>query len=491
MSCSLNQLLAPFGVTATDERIVSGITLDSRQVHAGFAFVALAGQQVDGRDFIPQAVANGASVVLTEGPLEHSEQADVLYYQLPELSRRLPALAMACYEPSRQPPVVGVTGTNGKTSVTHYIATLFNQLGLKAGVLGTLGYGQPGALTPLANTTQDVLSNHRLLAQMGEEYQLVAMEVSSHGLVQRRVSGIAFQAAVFTNLSRDHLDFHGDMAHYGAAKRQLLAWPTIQHAILNADDAFVRDSLEHCAPGVGRYLFSMRDNLPQETLAGWLVVKTCRVQDQGFHVLIASSWGAGEATIPLLGRFNLSNALAAITTLAAMGYSLHALLAGCQALQPVPGRMECFTGVEQPVVVVDYAHTPDALSNALQALREHCEGRLFCIYGCGGDRDHGKRPLMAAEAERLADVPVITADNPRSESLTDIVADMQQGLTQPEQTLVIPERDKAIRWAISEAGPMDMILVAGKGHEDYQLIDGEKRHFSDREFVQDVLRGEA
>lgn len=490
MSCLLSQLLASFPVVPQHDLTVSGVTLDSRQVKPGDVFVALSGATVDGRSFIEQAIKQGAVAILCEGEAGYVERQGIPCYQLPQLAQQLPALAGACYSSTEnQPTVFGVTGTNGKTSVTHYIATLASALNTPAAVLGTLGYGEPQALQSLANTTPDVLTVHRLLDQLRRDYSLVAMEVSSHGLVQRRAAGVAFNTAIFTNLSRDHLDFHHDMASYGAAKRQLLAWPTLKRVILNADDSFVRDSLEHCPPHVERYLFSLQDHLPRESLSGWLVVKTCRVTEQGFSVLLASSWGAGEAQIPLLGRFNLSNALAAITTLAAWGLPLHALLAVASQLRPVAGRMERFSQPQQPQVVVDYAHTPDALDNALQALRSHCAGRLFCVFGCGGDRDRGKRPLMAAVAEQLADCVVITADNSRSEAFSAISADIVAGLQQPHQVQIIEDRAAAIKWAIEQAGAQDMVLIAGKGHEDYQLTNGQRHHFSDREYVHQLLGG--
>ena len=309
------------------------------------------------------------------------------------------------------------------------------------------------------------------------------MEVSSHGLVQHRVAALPFSVAVFTNLSRDHLDYHGTMEAYGAAKEELLKLVDEPCAVINADDRLGRQWL---AAYPGAVAFGVHG--PIENHVGrQLTAQDPHFHQQGFDTRINSSWGNGVLSAPLLGRFNVSNVLAAMGAMLVLGYDFDALLASAPKLQPVTGRMECFGGGKAPLAVVDYAHTPDALEKALQALRVHCEGRLWCLVGCGGDRDRGKRPMMAAMAEQHADRVILTDDNPRTEAPEQIMADMVAGLRDPAAVQIEHDRVKAIRLALSQASKQDIILVAGKGHEDYQIIGTDKRHYSDRETVAAAL----
>jgi UDP-N-acetylmuramoyl-L-alanyl-D-glutamate--2,6-diaminopimelate ligase len=402
-----------------------------------------------------------------------------------DLPAHLSALAGYFYDqPAKKLELVGITGTNGKSTTALLVANWRTLLGGKAGVMGTIGNGLFGNLIEAENTTGSAIQVQANLAALQEQgADLVAMEVSSHGLVQHRVAALPFAAAVFTNLSRDHLDYHGTMEAYGAAKEQLLQLVDEPNAVINRDDELGSKWLEKYSSAVA---FSV--NGPIENHSGrQLTAQQLDFHQQGFRAQINSSWGNGVLSAPLLGRFNASNVLAAMGVMLVLGYDFDELLATAPKLQPVTGRMECFGGGDAPLAVVDYAHTPDALDKALQALRVHCKGQLWCLVGCGGDRDRGKRPMMAAMAEQYADRVILTDDNPRTEEPARIMADMVAGLRDPAAVQVEHDRVKAINLAIRQASKQDIILVAGKGHEDYQIIGTDKRHYSDRETVAAAL----
>ena len=468
---ALDQLMSHFGIHAP-ALALTDIQLDSRRVGPGSLFVAIRGHQMDGRRFIEQAVAQGATAVLFEEDGEFVAPAtSIPCFGLKDLPARLSELAGHFYDyPAQKLQLVGITGTNGKSTTALLVANWRTLLGGKAGVMGTIGNGLFGELVEAENTTGSavqVQANLAALQQQGAD--LVAMEVSSHGLVQHRVAALPFSAAVFTNLSRDHLDYHGTMEAYGA--------------VINADDRLGRQWL---AAYPGAVAFGVHG--PIENHVGrQLTAQDPHFHQQGFDTRINSSWGNGVLSAPLLGRFNVSNVLAAMGAMLVLGYDFDALLASAPKLQPVTGRMECFGGGKAPLAVVDYAHTPDALEKALQALRVHCEGRLWCLVGCGGDRDRGKRPMMAAMAEQHADCVILTDDNPRTEAPEQIMADMVAGLRDPGLVQIEHDRVKAIALALSQASKQDIILVAGKGHEDYQIIGTDKRHYSDRETVAAAL----
>ncbi|PJC92471.1 UDP-N-acetylmuramoyl-L-alanyl-D-glutamate--2,6-diaminopimelate ligase [Aeromonas lusitana] len=482
---ALDQLLRPFGIYAP-ALTLTDIQLDSRRVGPGCLFVAIRGHQVDGRRFIEQAVAQGATAVLFEEDDEFvAPELTVPCFGLPDLPARLSELAGYFYDqPAQKLQLVGITGTNGKSTTALLVANWRTLLGGKAGVMGTIGNGLFGGLVEAQNTTGsavEVQANLAALQQQGAD--LVAMEVSSHGLVQHRVAALPFAATVFTNLSRDHLDYHGTMEAYGAAKEELLQLVDEPNAVINADDALGQRWLARYPAAVA---FGV--NGPIENHSGrQLTAQDPHFHQQGFHTRINSSWGNGVLSAPLLGRFNVSNVLAAMGAMLVLGYEFDALLATAPKLQPVTGRMECFGGGDAPLAVVDYAHTPDALEKALQALRVHCEGQLWCLVGCGGDRDRGKRPMMAAMAEQYADRVILTDDNPRTEEPAQIMADMVAGLRDPGTVQIEHDRVKAIELALGQASKQDIILVAGKGHEDYQIIGTDKRHYSDRETVAAAL----
>ena len=474
-----------FARLAAQGAMIERLASDSRRCAPGVAFFAYPGEATDGRAHIAEAAARGASAVLWE----ESGFAWQPQWRLPNLAvaglrQRAGALAHEFYgRPSESLWVCGVTGTNGKTSCSQWIAAALGASGAKTGVIGTLGSGFPGALSGLANTTPEALEAHGLLkAMLQQGAAAVAMEVSSHGLVQGRVNGIGFDCALFTNLSHDHLDYHGSMDAYGEAKARLFESPGLQAAVLNLDDiAGVRLAQRLAGRGVrtiGYSLAPLAAPLTGEYLAATAI--------EGASLRIDSSWGRANATLRHLGRFNLSNALGVLGCLLAYGVAFEQGVALLAALPSVPGRMQRVG--DEPLVVIDYAHTPDALEKVLQALRPVAEergGRLVAVFGAGGDRDAAKRPLMGAAAARLADRVLLTSDNPRSEDPLAIIAAIRRGAAASCE--VEPDRRRAIEQAVCEAGPRDVVLVAGKGHESYQETRGRREPFSDEAVARAAL----
>jgi UDP-N-acetylmuramoyl-L-alanyl-D-glutamate--2,6-diaminopimelate ligase len=466
--------------------LLLGLSLDSRTVRAGEAFIAVAGQHAHGLDYAPEAQRRGASVVIHDGQRPLTELS-IPQVRVENLGERLSVLAARFFHaPSDRLTVAGVTGTNGKTSTVHFIAQSWQRSSGHAGLIGTLGYGALGRLKPAGLTTPDPVSVQRMLAEcIDDGVEQVAMEVSSHALEQGRCADVAFEAAVFTNLSRDHLDYHGSMERYAAAKRRLFTDCRPRFAVINSDDAFGR-SLVAELQGQCQVL-SYGTNGCSELRAG-----IEQMDSSGMTLNVSSPWGGGRVRSGLLGRFNVANLMAAAGTLALLGMPWSRVMHQLEIMHPVPGRMHCLGGERgQPVVVVDFAHTPDALKQALTALRAHLHGRMTCVFGCGGDRDRGKRPMMAAVAEDLADRLVLTNDNPRSEPPQEIFADMLAGMRAPEKAVVIPDRGAAIRQAILDSRSGDIVLVAGKGHETYQETNGQRVPFSDEAAVRAVLEDAA
>ncbi|GAB2795969.1 UDP-N-acetylmuramoyl-L-alanyl-D-glutamate--2,6-diaminopimelate ligase [Halomonas shantousis] len=459
------------------------LRLDSRQVTTGDVFIAVPGVQRDGREYIDAALASGAAGVLCEGEFDAPTEDGERVMTLPGLRDSLGALGQHLFAVPQSLELIGVTGTNGKSSVTHYIAALSERLGTAAGVVGTLGHGRVGRLAAGKQTTPGALELQAMLGDMATQgVRRVAMEVSSHALDQQRVEGCRFRAALFTNLSRDHLDYHTSMAAYAAAKARLFQREELALAVVNGDDPLARLMLAGLKPGV-RVLASGQAEATTLRVIDW------RPHAAGQQALIATPEGERELTLALLGRFNLDNVLLAMAVLYGLGESLEALFDAAPHLAPVPGRMQRLSRPDSPTVVIDYAHTPDALRNALEALREHLPrqdgGRLWCMFGCGGERDTGKRPLMAQAAQTLADQLVITDDNPRSETPAKIREQILAGLDEGERAAAwnVEGREAALQRAIHAAGPDDIVLVAGKGHEDYQEIAGERHPFSDENVV--------
>jgi len=480
---NLRDLLAPW-VANLPARALREMTLDSRVAAAGDLFVAVVGHQADGRRYIPQAIAQGVAAIIAEakgeaadGEIREVHGVPVIY--LSQLNERLSALAGRFYhEPAERLSLVGVTGTNGKTTTTQLLAQWAQLLGETSAVMGTVGNGLLGKVIPTENTTGSAIDVQHVLADLaGQGATFAAMEVSSHGLVQHRVAALKFRASVFTNLSRDHLDYHGDMAGYESAKWQLFSAHHYGEAIVNADDDVGRRWLANLPDAVA---VSMEGHINPNCHGRWLKAEAVRYHDSGATVRFTSSWGEGEIESRLMGAFNVSNLLLALATLLALDFPLSELLKTASRLQPVCGRMEVFTAPGKPTVVVDYAHTPDALEKALQAARLHCTGKLWCVFGCGGDRDKGKRPLMGAIAEEFADVPVVTDDNPRTEEPRAIINDILAGMLDAGRARVVEGRAEAVTSAIMQAQEDDVVLLAGKGHEDYQIVGTRRLDYSDR-----------
>lgn len=473
------------------DRNITGLAIDSREIRADEVFIALIGNQNTGEIYIEHALQQGAIAVLKEAPSIQLEQLanDIPCISLPQLSQRVGEMIAQFYHyPSRNMRIIGVTGTNGKTSVTHMLAQILS-LYMPCGLIGTLGYGTYGALQSDLHTTPNAIRLHAWLAQFREQnVQAVAMEVSSHALVQGRVNGVIFETAVLTNLSRDHLDYHHTMTAYGSAKQRLFHMPNLNTAVINYDDPFGQQVLANLPANVTPLTYSI------QTPTASVYAQIQRYDANGCYLEIHSQWGNGTLVSPLFGQFNVSNLLAVVTVLLNMGFTLPQLLPQLTTIRAVPGRMERFGSAHHPAVIVDYAHTPDALEQVLIALRTHCQltaspdtslGKLWCVFGCGGNRDRGKRPLMGEIAQRYADKVIITDDNPRHESSQAIINGILQGCPQPEA--VIPERYAAIRYALQQAEVGDIVLIAGKGHEDYQQIGEQRLPFSDRNLVAALL----
>ena len=463
--------------------MIERLSSDSRQCAPGVAFFAYPGEAADGRAHIAEAIDRGAAAVLWEAAgFRWREDWRVPNAAVPDLKRKAGVLAHEFYgRPSEALWVCGVTGTNGKTSCSQWIAAALDAERIKAAVIGTLGAGFPGALGGSANTTPDALELHRLLGEYrAAGAQAAVMEVSSHGLVQGRVNAVAFDCALFTNLSHDHLDYHGSMEAYAEAKARLFDTPGLRTAVLNLDDVVgVRLARRLEGRGVRVIGYSLSGASHEGEF-----LRAVRVAPGEME--LQSSWGAAVAKVNQLGRFNLANALGVLGCLLAYGLPLDRALARLACLPAVPGRMERVG--ERPLVVVDYAHTPDALEKVLQALRPVAAergGALVAVFGAGGDRDPAKRPAMGAVAARLADRTVVTSDNPRSEQPLAIIRQIEAGM--PAKALVEPDRAAAIRRAIGAAADEDVVLIAGKGHENYQEIAGRRLPFSDAAVAREAL----
>ena len=471
-------------VPVPPELAITGLVLDSRDVQPGDAFVAIAGFGAHGLLFAEQARAAGAGAILFEPPASEAIPAPADAIAVPGLRARMGAMADLFHgQPSRAMAMVGVTGTSGKTSTVQLLAQAWTLLGTPSGTIGTLGAGLYGAPVATGFTTPLVLQMHALLAQLrGAGARAVAMEVSSHALDQGRVDAVHYDVAVFSNLTRDHLDYHGDMASYGAAKAKLFARPGLRAAVINLDDAFGREllaALPDGVRGIGTSSQGAQADVRAENVA-------LAADGLAFELVV----GDDRRTLrsPLLGRFNIDNLVAVAGVLHAQGQTADAIAAVLARLQPIPGRMNRLGGDGVlPLVVVDYSHKPDALQQALSSLRGHLRGRLTCVFGCGGERDSGKRPQMAAIAEQASDLVVVTDDNPRGEDGDAIVADIMAGFADPAKVLVERDRRAAIERAIGAAGPHDIVLVAGKGHETYQEVAGTRHSFDDSQVAREAL----
>lgn len=486
----LNNLLSAFSPVQEIPPIgVSGLSLDSRKVKSGDAYIALQGIQVHGIDYVADAIANGAQVVLVDADDQKSiarkKHISIPLIAIPDLGVHLGEIAAQFYaSPSTKMSVCGVTGTDGKTSVCRFVCEALTQLGYKVGYIGTIGWGLGNALESNPLTTPDCITLQSMMSAFchnGAEF--VILEVSSHALVQGRVNGVAFDIAVLTNFGRDHLDFHGNLSAYRAAKSKLFSWPGLSALVVNIGDQLGLEIASHYASKLPVAGFDSTDSGAAENLhlQPRLVAEEIQVNEKGLKFRLVENNLNFTVQSALLGRFNVDNLLSCYAIMRAFGIDAEKASAQLSDINPVPGRMERFGYSGQGNFVVDFAHTPQALQAALQTLRSHCSGRLWVVFGCGGDRDPGKRKLMGEVAAQYADQIVVTDDNPRTEPSADIIGHILEGIPLSKNPTVIADREAALQHVIGNANANDWVLIAGKGHENYQIVGSEYRDFSDRE----------
>jgi len=516
---TLSELLADLNIhvnaSYTLDTVITGVALDSRKVDEGNVFIALAGAKFHGLEYLDQVLLSGVSAVLYEPAANGTQLAEaskvthVPVIPVEGLAAKLGAIAARFYQdPSTKLDVIGITGTNGKTSCSQFLSQVLED----CGIIGTLGWGQWGGLNETLNTTPDALEVQKILAELLKQgKRTVAMEVSSHGLQQGRVNSVRFKGAVFTNISRDHLDYHETMEAYVDAKLKILSAPALEFAVVNLDDAYSQEIISAVPMDARLWAFSTERKLAQESsdVASKLANRTPRVVNE--HIIASNiqhkdagiefdvSWrrqtpGSNASAVierqtvnvPLYGDFNVENVLAVLTVMLALGQALQAATAKLANIKPVVGRMERVGDSAGPLVFVDYAHTPDALDKVLSCAKQHSKGALWVVFGCGGNRDAGKRPLMRASAETWADHLIVTDDNPRYENGQDIVNDILAG-SSSAKIEVIRNREQAIYKAIKTAALHDCIVIAGKGHEQYQEIEGVRTSFSDSRVAIEAL----
>jgi UDP-N-acetylmuramoyl-L-alanyl-D-glutamate--2,6-diaminopimelate ligase len=490
-------------VTVPNELVVRDVTLDSRVASPGALFLACQGHAHHGLRFAEQAVALGASAVLYEDTPDARQAkpnfgSDIFVAAVPKLSEHVGAIADRFFgEPSAAVTVAGITGTNGKTTCAWLLSQALQRCNRPSAYMGTLGYGVLPSLAATEHTTPDAVSVHRHLAELRNlGAECVCMEVSSHAIDQHRVGAVRFNTAAFTNLSRDHLDYHGTMEAYGAAKARLFSWPTLTHRVINVDDAFGTKLAAQLS--ASRLVITSR--VAAATTGSWRRAEHVRAvratpKPAGLEIDIESSWGTAELTVPLIGEFNVDNVLTVLAVLLSWEIPLPQVVAAIEHCRAPSGRMELFGGTaSKPLAIVDYAHTPDALAKALNAARQHCRGQLRVVFGAGGDRDAGKRPLMGQVAAEFADDVIVTDDNPRTEDPARIVADILAGMPGPGaansvRAWVEHDRTRAIQTALRRSTPGDVVLIAGKGHEHYQIYGTVRRPFRDQSVVSAELQG--
>jgi UDP-N-acetylmuramoyl-L-alanyl-D-glutamate--2,6-diaminopimelate ligase len=486
----LDDLLA--GIAPAPCIDVAGLALDSRTVSAGDAFVALKGGSRHGIAYAGEAVRRGARAILfdpAEGGEPRAAAPGVPFIAVRELRDRLGGIADRFYgTPSARLTVAGVTGTNGKTTCAWLLAAAVGRLAHRGAYLGTLGAGFPPAVEGGLLTTPDVVSLHRQLRALADAGAThVAMEVSSHALDQGRVDGVRMRVAAFSNLTRDHLDYHGTMERYAGSKARLFALPGLEHAVINVGDPAGSHFAAALRPGIELTAVAVGGDTPKAER--FIHVTRAQAGERGLELDLAGHFGTRRLCSRLIGGFNAENLAVTLGVLLAWQFGVDEGIAALGACTAPPGRMEGFRLPSGALAVVDYAHTPDALAKALAAVRAHARGSVLVVFGCGGDRDPGKRPLMGEAAERLADRVFVTDDNPRGEDGDRIVAMILQGIRRPHAVRVERDRARAISAALAEARPGDAVLIAGKGHEDYQVVGAERRPFSDRACLASHLGG--
>ncbi len=494
-SMNLNDLLNSY---ITDDKFndinITGLSLDSREVKEKHLFIAIKGETVNGIEFINNAIEKGAAAVLWEADIavdaikinwrKTTSDINVPIIAIENLSLLAGKFADSFYgSPSEQISVCGITGTNGKTSCADFIAQMMS-VDAPCGVMGTLGSGLYPDLKGTGFTTPDAITCHQWLADIkSNNAKFAVMEVSSHALIQGRVNGIRFDSAIFTNLSRDHLDFHGDMESYAKAKSKLFNFAGLKNAIINVDDEAGRNIADDLASNVHCIRYGLNKTFNPDVY-GFNV----ELDQHGLSMQVSTPWGNGQLNAPVMGDFNASNLLAVLSVMLLQGIEFNEVLKRLTTIKSVVGRMQRFGSDNTPLVIVDFAHTPDALKQALTSLRQHTENNLWCVFGCGGDRDKGKRPLMGRIAEDKADYIILTNDNPRSEAAAEIIKDIKSGIKNVTNVTIEQDRHAAINFAISQAKAGDVVLIAGKGHENYQIVGDTKYPFNDAEEVKHNLR---
>lgn len=478
---------------------INTLQLNAQDIQPGDLFIALQGNTTHGKIYLPEAFKNGAHAALVENNTLLTLKvvsSEPFIIEVPNLRQQLGYIANYFFDqPSEALAVIGVTGTNGKTSSAFYIAQLLEHLKCRTGYLGTLGCGFPEALTPSSLTTADAISVHQNMRDLKTKgAKAIAMEVSSHALDQHRVNGVQFSTAIFTNLTHDHLDYHKTMEAYAACKARLFHMPGLKHAIVNLDDPYANELIKNIPDSAE--IFGVTTEVSEEKrsssfealrLQGILYAQNIDYTPDGLTFTLDSPWGKANIKTALLGHFNVHNLLTTLAAVLTRGHAFSDVIAQLPTIKPTPGRMETHQRGQSPTFIIDYAHTPDALDKLICAAKQHFNGKIFCIFGCGGERDKAKRPVMGRVAEQHGAELIITNDNPRSEAPEHIMADILSGLTEPARAKVEPDRASAIQWALSQANAQDVILIAGKGHEDYQIIGNQKRDFSDKRIVTKIL----
>jgi UDP-N-acetylmuramoyl-L-alanyl-D-glutamate--2,6-diaminopimelate ligase len=471
---------------------VDGLSLDSRTISQGDLFFAFPGVETDGRKFISQAIEKGAAVVLKEASNGHDMlewRGDVPIVSIKGLAKKISHIASRFYNyPSSDMTVVGVTGTNGKTSCCYLLASALERLGKRSAIIGTLGYGKINDIVKQARTTPDQITFQSILNKLhNEDTEVVAVEVTSHAAMQDRVSGVEFDVGIFTNITHDHLDYHENFEEYIAAKRRFFEMPSLRYGVFNVDDPVGMQWMQEFSSKMHVCGYSLHSRDELSVKHDMVVAIEYEMTGHGIRAKITTPWGDGELQSSLLGKFNVSNLLSVIATLGLLGYSLDEILKIIPYLSTVPGRMQTISYEDKPLVVIDYAHTPDALEQSLNELRSHCEKELYCVFGCGGNRDSSKRPFMGSIAERLSDHVILTNDNVRKEKPEKIIDDIVKGFKNPNKAIIKFDRKEAILFALSKAQPGDVVLLAGKGHENYEIVGDQSFPFSEQAIVEEFF----
>ncbi|QCI15906.1 UDP-N-acetylmuramoyl-L-alanyl-D-glutamate--2,6-diaminopimelate ligase [Buchnera aphidicola] len=488
----LKYLLLPWIKKIPDIHILK-LNADSRTLTPGDLFIAIPGEKKDGRNFINEAIYKKVSAILYEtqskeihGTLKYIDNIPIIYFF--ELSKNISILASRFYKkPGKKLKIVGVTGTNGKTTVTQLINQWSEILGNKTATMGTLGNGFYGSLYSTKNTTPSAIFIHSFLSiALEKKTKLVTIEVSSHGLIQNRVRAVPFEIAIFTNLTQDHLDYHQNMKNYQSAKWLLFSKHKVKKIILNADDKYGKIWLKKLL-NCYTIAVTIKNSIQKKYATKWINATNIEHNNNLIYITFQSSWGEGKISSCLIGDFNVYNILLSLACLLELGHSLYELIRTCTQIKTIQGRMQIFSVNKKPIFIIDYAHTPDALKKTLNAIRLHYKKYIWCIFGCGGERDKKKRPIMGSIAEKIANKVILTNDNPRHEKELEIIQDILKGCKNKKNILVISNRKNAISYAFSKAKHNHIILIAGKGHEEEQIIQDQHTYHSDKMIVLKLL----